>query len=374
MNILTATKDFERWLAGQVPLVRGDVKLKHAHMAEAAFPFFRATFYRWLQQWEKVCEDLVRAPEVLGVGDLHIENFGTWRDEEGRLIWGVNDLDEAWPAPYTLDLVRLTTSTYLAIWEEHLSLTRREAVEAIEEGYRDAIRAGGEAFILAERHQWLRLTALNELRDPVRFWAKMQQCPPYSMKPSPEVRKMIENAFPVPHRDYVLKRRIAGLGSLGHPRILALSCWQAAFVAREAKAIRPSAWVWYRKSRSADLYCSKLAESAIRIRDPFLRFHGRWLVRRLAPDCSRVELKSLPEDRDEARLLYCMGWETANIHFGSPKAIPKLKKDLAARSGRWLHRAAKSMLKATREDWEEWRSAWEKYVPKTSGKNTVRTK
>src|SRR5205807_1909375 len=82
--------------------------------------------------------------------DLHVENFGTWRDEEGRLIWGVNDLDEAWPCAYTLDLARLTTSAYLAISEEHLSLTRREAAEAVEEGYRDALAAGGKAFVLAE--------------------------------------------------------------------------------------------------------------------------------------------------------------------------------------------------------------------------------
>jgi len=36
---------------------------------------------------------------VLAVGDLHVENFGTWRDAEGRLIWGVNDFDEAWRLP-----------------------------------------------------------------------------------------------------------------------------------------------------------------------------------------------------------------------------------------------------------------------------------
>src|ERR1700730_9845992 len=139
MNIFKATADFEHWLAGQLPIIRQDLALKHAHMAEAAFPFFRATFYRWLQLWPEVCGEVTRAPRVLGVGDLHIENFGTWRDEEGRLIWGVNDLDEAWPAAYTLDLVRLTASAYLAIWGEHLGLSRRAASDAIEEGYRDAL-------------------------------------------------------------------------------------------------------------------------------------------------------------------------------------------------------------------------------------------
>jgi hypothetical protein len=364
LNIFKATQDFESWLAKRLPIVRQDVALKHELMAEAAFPFFRATFYRWLQHWSQVCDDVAIAPSVLAVGDLHIENFGTWRDEEGRLIWGVNDLDEASPAAYTIDLVRQTTSAYLAISEAHLTLTRREASDAIEEGYRDAIAAGGKAFILAEHHQWLRLLATSKLRDPVRFWAKMEQNPPYTGKPPEEARKLIEESLPAPKRSYVLKRRVAGLGSLGHPRILALSSWQGAYIAREAKAIRPSAWVWFRNSSSDDLHGARLVDRAIRVKDPCVRFHRSWLVRRLAPDCSRVELASLPEERDESRLLYDMGWETANMHFGTPSAISKIKRDLAKRRGRWLHKAAKAMFKVTIEDWEEWRKGWKKNMPK----------
>jgi hypothetical protein len=362
MNIFKATADFEQWLAKRLPVVKRDIALKHQHMAEAAFPFFRATFYRWIQFWPEVCPHLAKAPAVLAVGDLHIENFGTWRDEEGRLIWGVNDLDEAWPASYALDLVRLTASAYLAISAEHLGLTRRAAGEAIEEGYRDALAAGGKAFVLAEHHQWLRLMALGKLRDPVRFWEKMQQCPPYTSKPPAEARRLIEASFPKPCREYQLKRRVAGLGSLGHPRILALSSWQGAFVAREAKGIRTSAWAWYKNSSADEIYGVKLWERGIRVKDPFLRFHGHWLVRRLAPDCSRIELSSLPKERDEARLLYDMGWETANMHLGSPKAIASVKRDLAGRRGRWLHKAAKGMFKATLKDWEDWRRGWKKHA------------
>ena len=358
MNIFKATADFERWLAKRLPVVRQDIALKHGHMAEAAFAFFRATFYRWLQLWPEVCPELAKAPSVLAVGDLHIENFGTWRDEEGRLIWGVNDLDEAWPAVYALDLVRLATSAYLAISAEHLSLTRRVAAEAIEEGYRDALAEGGKAFVLAEHHQWLRLMALSKLRDPVRFWAKMQQCPPYTSNPPSEARALIEASLPKPCRAYQLKRRIAGLGSLGHPRILALSSWQGAFIAREAKGIRTSAWAWYKDNSAEELYGAKLVNSAIRVKDPCVLFHGHWLVRRLAPDCSRIELSSLPKERDESRLLYDMGWETANMHFGSLNAIAKVKRDLSARRGRWLHKSAKAMYKATMKDWEEWRRGW----------------
>ncbi len=49
------------------------------------------------------------------MGDLHIENFGTWRDLEGRLIWGINDVDEAYPVRYPNDLVRLAASAFLAM-------------------------------------------------------------------------------------------------------------------------------------------------------------------------------------------------------------------------------------------------------------------
>ncbi|HEY2546486.1 MAG TPA: DUF2252 family protein, partial [Candidatus Acidoferrum sp.] len=162
--IIEATFAFEKWLGAQLPIIKQDLRLKHQLMAEAAFPFFRATFYRWLQLWPEVCPDLAKATKVLAVGDLHIENFGTWRDLEGRLIWGVNDLDEVFPSSYAIDLVRVTTSAYLAILSEHLRMPRRAAAEALEEGYRDSLAAGGKPFVLAEDHQWLRLMALSKLR------------------------------------------------------------------------------------------------------------------------------------------------------------------------------------------------------------------
>src|SRR5712664_3250736 len=106
-------------------------------MAEAAFPFLRATFYRWMQIWPEVCPDLAKAPQVLGIGDLHVENFGTWRDAEGRLVWGVNDFDEAAAVPYTNDLVRLAASALLAIEGGHLSLKAKDACAVILDGYRN---------------------------------------------------------------------------------------------------------------------------------------------------------------------------------------------------------------------------------------------
>lgn len=92
-----------------------DLVFKHRQMKTDEFLFLRATYYRWCQLWERHCGPLKRGPKVLSVGDLHIKNFGTWRDADGRLVWGVNDFDEAALLPWTHDLVRLMTSAAVAV-------------------------------------------------------------------------------------------------------------------------------------------------------------------------------------------------------------------------------------------------------------------
>src|SRR5690348_5754032 len=112
-DIRRATRRYEEWLGDLIPLVRADVRLKHARMREGPFFFMRATFYRWCQLWRargKELAELGRAAPVVAVGDLHLENFGTWRDSDGRLIWGINDFDETTTLPWTHDLVRLAAS------------------------------------------------------------------------------------------------------------------------------------------------------------------------------------------------------------------------------------------------------------------------
>src|ERR1700730_14185627 len=122
MNCKEATESYESWLAKRTPIVEADLAFKHQQMAADIFSFMRATFYRWIELFADACADLAKATEVLGVGDLHVENFGTWRDLEGRLVWGINDFDEATNLPYTFDLVRLAPSPRLAAAEAHLSL------------------------------------------------------------------------------------------------------------------------------------------------------------------------------------------------------------------------------------------------------------
>jgi len=95
----------------------------------------------------------------------------------------------------------------------------------------------------------------------------------------------------------------------------------------------------------------------VRCVDPFVHMEGKWIVRRLSPDCSRIELSALPIKRDEMRLLYCMGWETANVHLGTSGARTRIGADLKKRGAGWLLKAARQMAKTVSSDWKDWRQS-----------------
>jgi hypothetical protein len=355
MTIQQATKDYEQWLATHLDIVPGDLQLKHERMREGVFPFLRATYYRWAQLFPRLCPELARAPQVLAVGDLHVENFGTWRDADGRLVWGINDFDECWRLPYAHDLVRLATSAHLAVSGGHLTISRREACESLLGGYREGLEASGRPFVLAEHSKALRELATARLREPHAFWDKLCGLPTCKEDVPPRAVKALSDLLPQPDLPRRIVHRVAGLGSLGRQRFVALCDWHGGKIAREAKALAPSAvtWAFGGEGQTKVLYQTVLDQS-VRSVDPWVKVRRRWIVRRLAPDCSRVELVELPDEREETRLLRAMGWETANIHLGSRSAHALLV-DLAAREGDWLHQAAKTMLEAVEEDWGEWR-------------------
>jgi len=355
MNIRQATSVYEHWLRERMPLLDADLRLKHQRMAESSFPFLRATFYRWVQLWPRICPELARTPRVLGIGDIHVENFGTWRDNEGRLVWGVNDFDEAWRVPYTNDLVRLAVSAILAIDEKDLSCRPEQACDSILSGYQDELASGGAPFVLAEQHRGLRDWALGALRDPALYWEKFSSLPAISSGIPAKVRADLKRALPEPGLQFRIVHRRAGLGSLGRRRFTALAQWRGGWIAREAKELTVSAWQWQQDSRGRkEILYRRIIHQAVRVLDPYIRVQGRWLHRRLAPDCGRIELGSLPKSRDELRLLHAMGAETANIHLATKAARRRVLADLRKRPAKWLRKAAEAMAKVTVEDWKEW--------------------
>jgi len=356
MDIVKATRKFEEWLGRYLHIVGPDLRLKHESMSEDEFSFLRATFYRWVQIWPEVCPELARAPHILAVGDLHVENFGTWLDIDGRMVWGVNDFDEACLYSYALDLVRLATSAIVVVREQHLAMKPKEAAQAILDGYEGGLREGGQPFVLGEEHGWLRSIAESKLRDPVLFWRKMDRLPTLKGPVPESAREAIEHLMPSPGLPCRLARRTAGLGSLGHARLVAIADWKGGRVVREAKAAAPPSLHWLNSKRTpGEILYSAILRRAVRCPDPYLQLRGHWIVRRLSPHCSRIELEEMRSCRGKLRLLEAMGRETANIHLGTEEKRKTLLKDLRQRKGNWLLDAAQAMAAVLETDWKVWR-------------------
>jgi uncharacterized protein (DUF2252 family) len=98
------------------------LRFKVARMAESPFAFFRGTFHLFARDiLNKTQEPL---PLLTGdgaqmdiIGDIHSENFGTYKAADGLVHYDVNDFDEATSGRFDLDVCRLAVSNILASQE-----------------------------------------------------------------------------------------------------------------------------------------------------------------------------------------------------------------------------------------------------------------
>jgi hypothetical protein len=143
---------------------------------------------------------------------------------------------------------------------------------------------------------------------------------------------------------------------LGRIRLVAVADWKGGRVARETKALTASALQWLNpKHAPAEILYGAILKRAVRCPDPYVQLRGHWIVRRLSPHCSRIELEALGTNRGECRLLEAMGRETANVHVGTEEKRRAILKDLRGRKGNWLLAAAEAMADAMEKDWRVWK-------------------
>ncbi|MFD5429362.1 DUF2252 domain-containing protein [Streptomyces sp. NPDC127084] len=121
-------------------------RVKFRKMAGSAFAFYRGTaclFYSDLEREQNSGPYLDdRTSRVWIHGDLHAENFGTYMDSNGRLVFNVNDFDEAYVGPFTWDVKRLSASLALIGYTKALSDEQiSELVRIYAAAYRERIRA-----------------------------------------------------------------------------------------------------------------------------------------------------------------------------------------------------------------------------------------
>ena len=85
------------------------VQLKYEAMAENAFRFFRSTCHLFYEDLA-VAEPLPLSLLAWICGDLHIENFGSYKGDNKLVYFDLNDFDEALLAPCSYETVRMVSS------------------------------------------------------------------------------------------------------------------------------------------------------------------------------------------------------------------------------------------------------------------------
>ena len=349
MSFVADNDAFETWLRTQCDVVEDDLDYKHKRMCKSTFIFLRATYFRWATQIPTLLPNLMNAPKVLCVGDAHTENFGTWRDSEGRLVWGVNDFDDAAVMPYALDLVRLATSVRLADSDKY---SQREAAEAIAQGY-----AGGLAeprpTLLDEKQQWMREYVACTDEERLHFMTEVDEYP--DAQPPASVQDGLRKSLPSDAEIIRYSSRRKGGGGLGRPRYVAVAFWNGGKIVREAKALVPSAWEWARGNISAKPKFLELAKQKYRAPDPFLDTDDGFVYRRIAADSRKVELGQPPKFTLALRVLKAMGFELGAIHAADTNS-PAAKEHFVSRPPGWLHESAKTAAAALDRDYQKWRA------------------
>ncbi len=355
----STTESYERWRGRRIQIVEEDLRAKQDRLRESPFVLFRGAPYRYHERFGALLPELAGAPPVVSVGDLHVENFGTWRDREARLAWGVVDLDEIDLLPYPIDLVRLAASALLAIDAGLLALDPAVACAAIEDGWRGGIhQRRPRPFVLGERHAAIYRLAADSFVDPAAFARWVSALPAFERALPKSAVRMLATVTPPGDFRPQLRRRVAGVGSLGARRIVASGELDGGLIVREAKQVPGPVSMWAEPKR---IQVSGLAGAVDASRgvagEPWRRQSRKWVLRALQADATRLELCEAAPGRISAEVLHAMGAEAANIHLVAIRGaapVKTLRRHDGDRGAGWLAPAAETIAEAARADHREW--------------------
>jgi hypothetical protein len=246
----------QRWLkadlAGDARLAPDAVRLKLQKLGRDPLCFFRGTLPEFIRRAQPL---LPRLPGVVGLvtGDLHLENLGTFRAEDGGIAFDLNDFDEITWAPLSIDLRRLLASA--ALVAPLVGHARPRAVaEAVLDGLGESLESALEDPPAPARVR--DLCARAAAMDVRGFLADLVSGS--RLRPGPGVLPLAEPgplqramddlcarrsgpaAF---YRVLDAGRRLAGNGSLGRRRFLVLLQGEGGLpVLVDLKEPRPSPW------------------------------------------------------------------------------------------------------------------------------------
>ena len=145
------------------------LRLKLQAMRRDPFIFFRGTaalFYATLS----MPPALLQVPRVFACGDLHLENFGSYKGDNRLVYFDLNDFDEACLAPLTFELVRFLASILVA--SKELGISRKQALKLMS-GFVDIYAAT----LLSAKPRWVeRATAIGPVKTLLQSVKNHHRC------------------------------------------------------------------------------------------------------------------------------------------------------------------------------------------------------
>lgn len=217
--------------------------MKLQRMLSDPFVFLRGSCHLF---YDRVAKDeaLTSVPRTWICGDLHLENFGSFKGDNRLVYFDINDFDEAALAPCTWDLVRLLVSVRLGVQSLSVGASDTDVLcRRCVDAYADALAAGKARWVERETADGLVRELLDGLMDRSRasfldarteLKGKRRRIRLDGGKalPADDARRAAVEAFmasfsegqskPSFFRVLDVARRIAGTGSLGVDRYVIL--------------------------------------------------------------------------------------------------------------------------------------------------------
>ena len=219
------------------------LQMKLSAMQADPFVFLRGTCHLFYQDWHTALNKL-DSPKVWVCGDLHLENFGSFKAENGLAYFDLNDFDESALAPCLWEFTRLLTSLIVAQDTLKLKPKQTEALlESMTLTYASVLAEGKPKWVERKTSRGLIKTLLSSLskRTDADFLADRTNAKDKgntliidgerTLKLDKEAKEkaltLFKNAMQVTRKkDFYtpldVARRVAGTGSLGVERYVVL--------------------------------------------------------------------------------------------------------------------------------------------------------
>lgn len=211
--------------------------LKYRKMSVDALAFFRGTAHLFYEDWP-ADKTLARAPLAWLCGDLHLENFGTYRADNRLTYFDCNDFDEGCLGPAAWDVARLLVSVAIECGErEYKAKETRALCLRVASSYAEALGQGKPRWTEEETSTGIirELFVGLESRTPVKYLNSRTVLEKRKRRlnvengkalPATAADRAAVGAFMEKNTEFRcvdVARRIAGNGSLGVPRFVILA-------------------------------------------------------------------------------------------------------------------------------------------------------